>query len=97
MSLKIEVRRAAGGTLTLAYDDIAAPSDAPPVLLIHGVLDALVNVEQSASMAKALQVSGNAARLVRIQNGDADLAAPQARLTLMRVVEAFLQKNLPPR
>lgn len=36
MSLKIEVRRAAGGTLTLAYDDIAAPSDAPPVLLIHG-------------------------------------------------------------
>lgn len=68
-----------------------------PVLLIHGVLDALVNVEQSASMAKALQVSGNAARLVRIQNGDADLAAPQARLTLMRVVEAFLQKNLPPR
>lgn len=68
-----------------------------PVLLIHGELDALVNVEQSASMAKALQMSGNAARLVRIPNGDADLAAPQARLTLMREVEAFLQKNLSPR
>ncbi|BCW88281.1 2-succinyl-6-hydroxy-2, 4-cyclohexadiene-1-carboxylate synthase [Alphaproteobacteria bacterium SO-S41] len=36
MSLKVEVRRAVSGTLTLAYDDVAAAADAPPVLLVHG-------------------------------------------------------------
>lgn len=65
-----------------------------PVLLIHGTADLFVPIEQSEAMARALQSSGNPAKLLRIEGGDHLLSEPQDRLTLFRELEAFLAKHL---
>lgn len=66
-----------------------------PVLLIHGANDAVVPVEQSRDMARALADARHAdARYVELPLGDHALSREEDRLRVLTELERFLQRNL---
>jgi len=66
-----------------------------PVLMIHGDLDAQVDLEQSQAMDTALARAGKVHRLVTIKDADHQMSAESARVTLLREIESFLGAHVP--
>jgi dipeptidyl aminopeptidase/acylaminoacyl peptidase len=67
-----------------------------PILLIHGRDDTVVPLEQSRSMADALEDAGHAPELVVLKGDDHWLSRGATRLQMLRSVVAFLEKHNPP-
>jgi dipeptidyl aminopeptidase/acylaminoacyl peptidase len=65
-----------------------------PVLLVHGMNDYTVLVNESKEMARALAGNHVPYELVLIRQGEHSLKHPEMRLTLYRRLEAFLATNL---
>jgi dipeptidyl aminopeptidase/acylaminoacyl peptidase len=67
-----------------------------PVLLVHGDLDWQVQIDQSKKMASALKKQKKDHKAVFIKGAGHDLDRKSDRMTLLKEVEEFLQKNLGP-
>jgi dipeptidyl aminopeptidase/acylaminoacyl peptidase len=67
-----------------------------PVLLVHGDLDWRVQIDQSKKMASALKKQKKDLKAVFIKGAGHDLDRKSDRMTLLRVVEEFLQMYLGP-
>jgi dipeptidyl aminopeptidase/acylaminoacyl peptidase len=65
-----------------------------PVLLVHGAKDWKVQPDHSDDMAKALTRNKSENRLVLIKGANHELERQSDRVTLLKEVEAFLQKNI---
>lgn len=65
-----------------------------PVLLVHGIKDRTVPVEQSEMMAKALNKAGRDYRFIKQEDGDHYLSNYENRLQLFREMERFLAEHL---
>jgi dipeptidyl aminopeptidase/acylaminoacyl peptidase len=67
-----------------------------PVLLVHGDLDWQVQVDHSKKMASALKKEKKDHKAIFIKGAGHDLDRKSDRMTLLKEVEEFLQKNLGP-
>ena len=67
-----------------------------PVLLVHGDLDWQVQIDQSKKMASALKKQKKDHKAVFIKGAGHDLDRKSDRMTLLKEIEEFLQKNLGP-
>lgn len=65
-----------------------------PVLLIHGRDDAVVPLDQSLRMEKALKRAKKQVELVRLKGEDHYLSGYETRLEALTAVAAFIDKNL---
>ncbi len=65
-----------------------------PVLLLHGVDDSVVPIDQSERMAKALQSAGKTVAFVRLQGEDHWLSRAETRLQVLKELEKFLAQYL---
>jgi dipeptidyl aminopeptidase/acylaminoacyl peptidase len=63
-------------------------------LLIHGINDTTVPLEQSQIMFKALQDAGKSADLVTIDGDDHYLSKSTTGIQFLQRVESFLAANL---
>ena len=65
-----------------------------PVLLIHGDMDWKVQIDQSRKMESALKKQKKTYKTVYIKGAGHDLDRKSDRMTLLKEVEDFLQKNI---
>src|SRR5882672_913945 len=65
-----------------------------PILLMHGVDDTVVPMEQSASMARALGELGKTFRFIQLPGEDHWLSRGETRLKVLAEIETFLRENL---
>jgi len=66
-----------------------------PLLLVHGVQDRVVMIEQSREMAEALKKAGNQTyRYVELPEADHHLSRAEDRITFFRELERFLRTHL---
>jgi dienelactone hydrolase len=65
-----------------------------PILLIHGLDDTVVPVEQSEMMARALDKSHGRYAFVRLKGEDHWMSRAETRLQVMKEIEKFLAANL---
>jgi dipeptidyl aminopeptidase/acylaminoacyl peptidase len=65
-----------------------------PILLVHGVDDSVVPVEQSRSMSRALEKAKKQVRYVELRGDDHWLSAASTRTQMLREVETFLAEHL---
>jgi acetyl esterase/lipase len=65
-----------------------------PVLLLHSEQDITVPIQQSETMATALQNAGKTYEFVRIDGDDHYLSVSQTRLRLLQELEKFLAANI---
>ena len=65
-----------------------------PVLLVHGVDDWTVEVDQSQFMAKAMQEANKPYKLVLIQDTDHYFQTQDAQRQLFSAISEFLQVQL---
>jgi dipeptidyl aminopeptidase/acylaminoacyl peptidase len=65
-----------------------------PVLLIHGIDDSVVPIEQSRNMDSALRRAGKQVRYVELKGDDHWLSAASTRTQMLQEVEKFLAENL---
>ena len=65
-----------------------------PVLLVHGRDDAVVPLDQSLRMEKALKRAKKSVELVRLENEDHYLSGYETRLQALTAVAEFIHKNL---
>jgi len=84
------------GKLTRDSPAEHADSVGIPVLLVHGDLDWEVQVDHSKKMASALKKEKKDYKAVFIKGAGHDLDRKSDRVTLLKEVEEFLQKNLGP-
>jgi dipeptidyl aminopeptidase/acylaminoacyl peptidase len=68
---------------------------AAPVLLIHGVEDTVVPIEQSRRMLRALEGAGKQVRFVELRGDDHWLSDAPTRIQMLREIETFLAAHLP--
>jgi dipeptidyl aminopeptidase/acylaminoacyl peptidase len=95
-------RRAMGGgdpeglneRLRAASPALFAGQAAAPVLLIHPRDDAVVPLEQSRIMERALQGAGKRVEFVELDGEDHWLSSAPTRLAALRALERFLAENL---
>ncbi len=73
----------------------AAQADAP-ILLVHGVNDTVVPIDQSEDMEYALKKAGKLVGLVRLEGEDHWLSTSATRLQMLTVMVAFVEKYNPP-
>lgn len=73
----------------------AAKADAP-ILLIHGVDDSVVPIEQSKQMEKALKAAGKPVEFVTMPGEDHWLSREATRQAMLKSAVAFVEKNNPP-
>jgi dipeptidyl aminopeptidase/acylaminoacyl peptidase len=66
-----------------------------PVLLVHGKDDTVVDYDQSADMAKALQRAGKSVEFVTLAGEDHWLSRSESRLAMLEAVVAFVEKHNP--
>jgi dipeptidyl aminopeptidase/acylaminoacyl peptidase len=64
------------------------------VLLIHGVDDAVVPIDQSRRMESALRQAGGSVELVTLSGEDHWLSGAETRLETLRALERFLAQHL---
>ena len=74
---------------------LAARADAP-ILLIHGVDDSVVPIEQSQAMEKALKAAGKPVEFVTMPSEDHWLSREVTRQAMLKSAVAFVEKNNPP-
>jgi len=67
-----------------------------PVLLIHGKDDTVVNPDQSAIMARALQKAGKTVEYVTLAGEDHWLSRSETRQAMLESAVAFVLKTNPP-
>jgi dipeptidyl aminopeptidase/acylaminoacyl peptidase len=65
-----------------------------PILLVHGLDDAVVPIEQSRAMEKALRAAGKNVELVELQGEDHWLSVAPTRLATLQALERFLAAQL---
>lgn len=65
-----------------------------PILLVHGIDDSVVPVEQSRSMNRALAKAKKNVRFVELKGDDHWLSAASTRTQMLREIETFLAEHL---
>ena len=65
-----------------------------PILLLHGVNDSVVPIEQSEQMARALQEAGKKVTFVKLAGEDHWMSRADTRLQVLQEIEKFLKENL---
>lgn len=65
-----------------------------PILLVHGRDDAVVPVEQSRNMARALRRAGKSVELIELDGEDHWLSGGQTRLATLEALDRFLAEHL---
>lgn len=65
-----------------------------PILLLHGVDDSIVPIEQSRSMESSLRRAGKTVRFVELRGDDHWLSSASTRTQMLREVETFLVEHL---
>jgi len=65
-----------------------------PVLLLHGVDDSVVPIDQSERMAKALEKAGKTVTFVKLPGEDHWLSRADTRLQVLKELEKFLAQYL---
>lgn len=65
-----------------------------PILLVHGVSDSVVPIQQSELMAVALQRAGKPFEFVRVDGGDHWLSTGASRTRVLEATGRFLEKHL---
>lgn len=65
-----------------------------PILLIHGVDDTVVRIDQSRRMERALRAAGKPVRFVELAGDDHYLSDAETRAQALREVETFLAEHL---
>ena len=65
-----------------------------PILLMHGVDDTVVPIDQSQRMANALRSAGKDVQLVTFANDDHWLSEPQTRVQMLQTIETFLDAHI---
>lgn len=73
---------------------VADKADAP-ILLIHGVDDTVVPIEQSKQMEKALKSAGKSVEFVTMKGEDHWLSKESTRQVMLSSAVAFVEKNNP--
>jgi dipeptidyl aminopeptidase/acylaminoacyl peptidase len=66
-----------------------------PILLIHGRDDTVVDYDQSADMARALDKAGKSVELVSLEDEDHWLSRSATRQAMLEAVVAFVEKHNP--
>lgn len=74
---------------------LAAKADAP-VLLIHGLDDMVVPVDQSRAMERALKAANKPVEMMFLKGEDHWLSTAATRTEMLKASVAFVQKNNPP-
>ncbi len=67
-----------------------------PVLLIHGEVDGVVPIAQSAAMKKALDKAGRKTELIRLKDEGHSYWEPENELLALNSIDAFLWEHLGP-
>ena len=67
-----------------------------PILLMHGTDDAVVPMDQSRRMLRALQAAGKDVRFVELRGDDHWLSDAPTRIQMLRELETFLAQHLGP-
>jgi dipeptidyl aminopeptidase/acylaminoacyl peptidase len=65
-----------------------------PILLIHGVDDTVVRIDQSRRMERALRAAGKSVRFVELAGDDHHLSDATTRIQALREMESFLAEHL---
>ncbi len=65
-----------------------------PVLLMHGVADTTVRIDQSEMMQSALEKAGKHVEFIKIDNETHYMNAADTRVRLLKALEAFLAAHL---
>ncbi len=65
-----------------------------PVLLLHGVQDTVVNIEQSRIMEKALRKAGKDVTFVKLKGEDHWLTQEETRIEMLKAAAAFIEEHL---
>jgi dienelactone hydrolase len=65
-----------------------------PILLLHGINDSVVPVEQSEGMARALAKFNKKYTFVKLDGEDHWLSRGETRLQVLKEIEKFLKENL---
>ena len=65
-----------------------------PILLIHGVDDSVVPIEQSRNMDAALRRAGKQVRYVELKGDDHWLSGASTRTQMLQEVEKLLAESL---
>ena len=65
-----------------------------PILLLHGVNDSVVPVEQSEQMARALDQARKKYKFVKLASEDHWMSRSDTRLQVLQEIEKFLKDNL---
>ena len=66
-----------------------------PILLVHGKDDTVVNYDQSADMAKALQKAGKPVEVLTLDGEDHWLSKSRSRMAMLEAAVAFVLKHNP--
>ena len=66
-----------------------------PVMLIHGDMDRLVDVEHSRAMYKAMKKHKKQVEYIELENGDHHMSIQENRLRVLSTLEDFLSEHLP--
>jgi dipeptidyl aminopeptidase/acylaminoacyl peptidase len=67
-----------------------------PILLLHGIEDTVVPVEQSRSMNKKLLAAKRNVRFVELGGDDHWLSSASTRTQMLQELETFLASSLKP-
>ena len=70
------------------------PTHHPPVLLVHGDLDANVRVEHSLKMADALKKNGKTVDLLRLPKLEHQLDDSDARVQMLTRIGELLERTI---
>lgn len=66
-----------------------------PVLLVHGEIDKVVDIEQSELMHKALLKAGKDVDFVELEDTNHYLDKSTGRMSAMRAIDKFIDKHMP--
>lgn len=69
----------------------------PPVLLVHGEEDEVVDFDQSREMEKQLERADKVVRLVELEGEDHHLSTPETRLQALKETVAFVNEHIGPK
>ena len=91
------------GSVTKESKKLAAASPArladrvvAPILLIHGVTDTVVPIEQSRIMARALKAANKPFEFVELEGEGHYMSFATTRIKTMSAMEKFLLQHNPP-